>query len=106
MAVDEAQYGLIFLNGAHEALVLAHLPAQPGQYLREDLVPFFLLQRLVLLTAEGLISFIVFFDKASGAFDEVEGQFVALFVVVIPVDQAVPAEYHASGLWMLAHYLL
>ena len=101
VAVDEAQDFLVALHRADEAFLLADLPAQPGENLREDLVAFRLVERLDLRPAERLgvaaLRLVFLVDVLRGALDEVEGACVANFLVVVPRDEPVLAHHDGLG---------
>ena len=47
--------------------------------------------------AEGLVALVAFFDVAGGLVDELEGELVALLIVIGPVDQAVLTHDGTAG---------
>ena len=109
-AIHKTQDGGVVLDGADEALLLAHLAAQPREQLGEHFAAHLLGQRGVFLSAKGFLVaalFLVgFLDVRRSLFNEVEREIVAILLVISPVDQAVLAEHHALGLRILGGDLL
>ena len=100
LAVDEAEDGLVVLDCADEAAVLADLAAQPGENGGEGRVALGLGKGLVFGAPEcsgvPALGLVLGLDVFGSFFDEAEGAGVALLFIVMPRNEPVLA--HHDGL--------
>ena len=86
--VHKAKDGFVFLNRSDETLMLAHLPAQPGENRGEGRVPLTFRQGLVFCSTEGFcvaaLGLVFLFDVCGRLFNQLQRARVAHFLIVIP----------------------
>ncbi len=106
MTVNKPQHLLVVLHGADETLISGDSAAEKRNYFRLQTPPIRLRQRLILLSAEGLLTFVMRFDVSRCTVDDLEGCFVTGLVVVVPRAHAMVTKQNPFGLWMIFNQLL
>ena len=105
-AVHESQDSLILLDRADEALLLADLAAEPWKDRNPEFTALCRIEALILGSSEGLVTLVLIGDVLGGSVNQVDGEVVALFLRVGPVDKAVLTHDDSLGIRVLLANLL
>jgi len=101
LAVDEAEDRGVLLHRSDHPLAVGNPPAQPRENPHPEGAPLLVPGGGELRPAKGFLSLVLLRNGGRRPTDQIQRQLIALFIVLVPVDQAVLSHDGALGLGMV-----